>query len=298
MSIGGDVEDRVVGAMKQLGFTATDAKAYVALLKNHPATGYELAARSGVPRSAVYGVLKRLEGLGLVNAVQEKPAKYQPLPPPRLLELVESRFGRTLEDLKESLSRLDDRPSEMVTWSIQGYNSVLEQARSLIEGSRKSLYASLWRREVERLAQPLKSAVGRGVEVVLFSFTPLPGGTGRHFTYAITERELERYWSHKIIMVSDHARALVGGAERTEDNRAVVTEEAALVEMAISNLVLDITLYGQRSGEDTRDVVSRLTVHLAPVEDLLGEREQSVVSRGRPLSGESGLPRTPSTKDF
>jgi sugar-specific transcriptional regulator TrmB len=280
VSIGGDVEDRVIVAMKQLGFTTTDAKAYVALLKNHPATGYELAARSGVPRSAVYGVLKRLEGLGLVNAVQDKPAKYQPLSPTRFLELVESRFGRTLEDLKESLSRLDDKPTDMVTWTIQGYSQVLEQARALIEGSRKSLYASLWGREAERLAAPLKAASATGIEVVLFSFTPLPPETGRHLSYGISERGLERYWSHKVIMVSDHQRALIGGAERTEDNRAVVTEEAALVEMAISNLVMDITLFGQRTGSDTSEVVSKLTVHLAPVEELLKSAGSKIQANG------------------
>lgn len=269
MTIGGGVEDRVTSAMKQLGFTATDAKAYVALLKNNPATGYELAARSGVPRSAVYGVLKRLEGLGLVNAVQKKPAKYRPLPPPRLLELVESRFNRTLDDLKESLDDLDDGPSESVTWTIQGYTPVIEAARTLIEGSEKCLYASLWGREAERLATPLLEHVGKGLEVVLFSFTPLPSGTGRHFSYNIPERELESYWSHKVIMVSDQKKALIGGAEQTEDNRAVVTEESALVEMAISNLVLDITLFGQRRDVDTSSVVSSLTAHLAPVEELV-----------------------------
>jgi hypothetical protein len=48
-----------------------------------------------------------------------------------------------------------------------------------------------------------------------------------------------------------------------------VTDEEALVEMALSNLILDITLYGERRGVDTRDVVTLLTAHMAPVDDLL-----------------------------
>ena len=35
------LEERIVGAMRQLGFTASDARIYLALLKRHPATGYE-----------------------------------------------------------------------------------------------------------------------------------------------------------------------------------------------------------------------------------------------------------------
>lgn len=275
MTVRAGVEDRVVAAMKELGFTVTDAKAYVALLKNHPATGYELAARSGVPRSAVYNVLKRLEGLGLVTAVQEKPAKYRPLPPEHLLELVESRFNRTLDDLRESLEGLASPTTEAATWTVQGYNAMLEQARSLVEGASTSLYGSLWRREAERLLPSLHRAVNKNAEVVLFSFNPLPEGTGHHYSYQIDERSLESYWAHKIILIADGARALIGSAEETEDNRVVVTEEAALVEMALSNLVLDITLFGQRQGVDTSTVVTRLTEHLAPVEDLVAAASMS-----------------------
>ena len=42
-----------------------------------------------------------------------------------------------------------------------------------------------------------------------------------------------------------------------------------LVEMARSNLVLDMTLFGERSGTDTSEVVSNLTAHLAPIEELV-----------------------------
>jgi sugar-specific transcriptional regulator TrmB len=255
--------------MNELGFTVTDAKAYVALVKSHPATGYELAARSGVPRSAVYNVLKRLEGLGLVTAVQDKPAKYRPLPPAHLMELVESRYARTLQDLRDSLEGLAAPTAEAATWTTHGYDATLEQARGLIEGAKGSIHASLWAREAERLATPLRRAVERGVENVLFSFNPLPAGTGRHFSYGIEGHLLEKYWQHKIIMISDNSRALIGGAEETDDNRVVVTEEPALVEMAISNLVLDITLFGQRRGVDTAEVVGRLARRLAPVDDLL-----------------------------
>ena len=64
----------------------------------------------------------------------------------------------------------------------------------------------------------------------------------------------------------------MGGADKTEDNRAVVTEEQTLVEMATNNLILDITLLGQRNQEDVSDVVRGLTERLAPVDHLLEGR--------------------------
>jgi sugar-specific transcriptional regulator TrmB len=265
------MEDRVISAMQQLGFTATDAKAYIGLLKSHPATGYELAARTGVPRSAIYNVLGRLESLGLVNVVHEKPARYLPLKPDRLFEMLSARFSTSLDDLRGAIKTLAVRPQEAATWTLVGYRSMLEQAGALVHSAEQSVVASLWAREALALEPALLAAQARGVDVVLFSFNPLPTQLGTIFSYGIPAERLERYWTHKVILIADHARLLVGGAEQSEDTRSVVTEETALVEMAMSNLVLDLTLFGQRKRCDTGQVIAGLTAHLAPVEDLVAE---------------------------
>lgn len=261
-----DVESQVVGALKELGLTATEGKAYVALLKNHPATGYELAARSQVPRSAIYGVLKKLEAVGLINAIQQKPAKFVPLPPQRLMELLESRFRQNLDALDGALSQFSVDGPDTVTWTFVGYSQMLEQARALIERATEIVYLSAWRREVLALETPLRAAAESGVDVVVFSFNRLPQGIGKTFAYDIPEDELETYWPHRIILVGDRRHLLVGGAEPTEDNRSVVTEEPPLVEVAMSNLVLDLTLYGQRKGLEMTPVIERLTPPLPPIE--------------------------------
>ncbi len=266
------MEERIIAALKQLGFTTTAARAYLALLKNHPATGYELASRSKVPRSAIYNVLGRLESLGLVNAVQDKPAKYVPLAPERLFELLATRFEKSLGELEVSLESLGGGTPETITWTLQGYGNLLDRAAALIVGSEKSLYASLWLREANALAEPLRRAKAAGVDVVLFSFNALPEDLGELYCYGIPEAELEGHWEHKVILVSDQRRCLVGGAAQTEENRTVITEEAALVEMAISNLVLDVTLAGERLGTDTAEVVARLAVDLAPLDELLARQ--------------------------
>ena len=102
------MERKELSAMTELGFTKSESKVNTALLKKQPATGYELAASSGVPRSAIYNILKKLESGGLINAIQDKPARYVPLPPEHLCELLKGRFDTTLEDLKRSLDSLVD----------------------------------------------------------------------------------------------------------------------------------------------------------------------------------------------
>ncbi len=263
------MEQDLTQAMKRLGFTANESRAYLALLQKHPATGYEMATASGVPRSAIYNVLRSLERQGLVNVVQEKPARYVPVPPERLFHLLESRFARDLAEVKARIETLARTQDEVVTWTVQGYTQMLDECRRLVGGARRVVMASLWQREAVALKDWLVAAPERGVEVVLFSFNPLPEGLGTQLSYNIPEAELESYWSHRIILIVDGEQVLLGGAEDTADNRVVVSREEPLVEVARSNLVLDITLYGERTGTDTAHAVSLLTAPLAPVEKLV-----------------------------
>ena len=101
--------------------------------------------------------------------------------------------------------------------------------------------------------------------------TPLPANVGRVFSYGIPGRRLEEYWDHRVILIADHKRAVIGGAEETEDNQAVVTEVEALIEIATSNLVLDLTLYGQRFDLDVTDEITHLVQRFAPIEELVAE---------------------------
>jgi sugar-specific transcriptional regulator TrmB len=266
-----ETEGRIVDALTQLNFTATDARAYIALLKGAPATGYEISARSGLPRSAIYTVLKKLEASGLINGIQQEPARYVPLPPERLFEMLESRFQRNLSQLKESLKGLRGKASEAPTWTLHGYPPMLEQAEQVIGSAKTILFGSLWGREASALAHRFREAVERGVEVILFSFTPLPVDLGQTYSYMIREEKLAAYWEHKIVLVADHERALIGGASETEHNQSVVTEVPALIEVATSNLVLDLTLFAQRQRFDPSEVIAKLIKHFAPIEELATE---------------------------
>jgi len=260
--------EQVEEALCQLGFNRSQVRLYLALLKQFPATGYELAARSGVPRAAIYHTLQELEKEGLVSKVQESPARYQPLEPERLLQMLKLRFQKHFTELEEGLKNIARPAAPAGTWNVIGYDQLIEQARVLIAGCRRSVHLSLWRREADQLADTLRQAQAEGREVVLFSFNPLPADCGRSFTYDIPEQKLEKHWPHKIILIADLEQALMGGAEKSTENRAVLTREPALVEMAISNLVLDLTLWGQRHGQDTSAVISGMTRFLAPIEDL------------------------------
>ena len=269
MPIGDQVEDRIVAVMKRFGYTGSDARTYIALSHEHPATGYELAARGGVPRSAIYGVLKRLEQAGLVNAIPGKPVRYVPIPAARLVAHLETRFARDIDDFLEGMDQIVETQSEAITWTVTGYDSVLAEATRLIGSAQESVICSLWSQEADQLLSSFNTGIERGIKTTLFSFTPLPEIDARVLSYGLSPEDLTRHWSRRIILVVDRTQLLIGATDGSRLDRAVISEEGMLVETAIANLVLDITLFGERQDTDVGPIVGDLTARHAPIEDLL-----------------------------
>jgi HTH-type transcriptional regulator, sugar sensing transcriptional regulator len=70
----------VVPALVALGFSLNESRAYAALLQESPSTGYEVGVRAQIPRSAVYGVLRRLVKAGAARSIAGTPERFAPSP--------------------------------------------------------------------------------------------------------------------------------------------------------------------------------------------------------------------------
>lgn len=268
MKRGDQVEDRIITIMNRFGYTGSEARTYIALLRQHPATGYELASLGGIPRSAIYNVLRRLEQAGLVNVIPGKPKRYAPLPPSRLIAHLEMRVSEDLKSFQESLEQVSHAQIDATTWTVTGYDSIIAEAMTLLDEAEEMVTCSLWRQEAELLSDSLQRAHNRGVKVTTFSFTSLPPLPGSVLSYGVSADLLETHWTRRMILVTDRARALVSTAEGSRIDRAVISDEMVLVETITGNLILDVTLFGERHGVDTGQVITSMTQRVAPLEQL------------------------------
>jgi len=240
--------------MCELGFTGYEAKAYVSLLQQYPATRYELSKNSGVPRSAIYDVINRLESYGAVSVISTQPEKYVPLPPEQFLRMLEQRFSQKIEVFRKSLSEIKIKMEPEQLWNLSGYQNLVSKAREMIQNAQESIYLSAWRSEVLELEKYLKEAETREVKVVIFSFTQIPE-IGFNYCYQMTEKELEKVWDHKIVLVRDHEELLMGEMNKVVEKKVAWTLNKAIVQIAENYIILDITLFGIRAGVDVRDAV-------------------------------------------
>jgi sugar-specific transcriptional regulator TrmB len=251
----------VVAALVALGFSLNESRAYHALLQESPATGYEVGVRASIPRSAVYGVLRRLVTAGAARSIAGTPERFAPAPAEEVLLLLRKRFDSSVTTLEEAVRQIDTTPPTPDAFSVKGYSRVIEEAERLIRGAQSRLVVSGWPREIAHLAAELRRAVKRKVYLVVFSHAALPQVPGEIFSYGLEESALEEFWKHRLVVVADDQRSLIGAAEMQPTDNAVVSETNAIAEIATSQVALDITLLSQRQKRDVQGVMAKMLGH-------------------------------------
>lgn len=251
-----------IALLGELGFARNEALAYLTLLEaaeKEGMTGYEVASQSGIPRSAVYTVLRKLENQGAAFAVGGKPARYLPLSPKRLLEQIDRATRSRLDRVDAGLRRIPRRSLPEPVWIISRYGEVLARADAMIRSAEESVYISVWDRELTELLPALRTANGnRRLHRVLHSpdrICERPPGFSCWIDDVSTD-EQKAAWSHKVLAVVDRREALIGGSEPEADNQAVYTRNPSLVDVATNHVILDITMLSQRNGRECRDDVA------------------------------------------
>ena len=251
-----------------LGLTRNQSLAYLTLLEDDGGeglTGYEVGARSGVPRSAVYNVLRQLEEAGAAFSVGNEPMRFIAAEPDGWVDRVRRTTASKLDTVADALKGLPRRSRPEPLWIVRRYDEVLERIAEMIRGAERSVYLSLWRREVERLRPTLDEVAGRDLHLVLHCPEPVPDPPRGFSAWIDADADAAKVgWSHKALVVVDRRAALIGGTEPEADNDAVWTTNPSLVDVATNHIILDVTLMSHRTGRPCEaDVAPMMRPHLA-----------------------------------
>ena len=167
------MEDEIIVQLSRFGFSKNESKTYLSLLEQNPATGYEISQRSGVPRSAIYDILKKMELNGMVSTIGNKPIQYIPVSITQLFQNLTSKFEHNIDELRKKMDSLDTTSSEGNVWNIKGYQAMIDHLRSIIDNAKSSIFCSIWDREYQEIRPQLEKANERDIEIVNFSFTDI-----------------------------------------------------------------------------------------------------------------------------
>jgi len=253
--------EALIADLVATGLAKNEALAWLTLLEDdgdQGLTGYEVAARSGIPRSAIYAVLRKLEAVGAAFQASADPALFAPTEPGIWIARQRQQAQGRLDAVAAGLARLPQRVRPEPVWIVNPYDDVLNRAIDMISRAQASVYLSAWDRELARLAPALASVGDRSLHRVLHApetlTSPPPGFSC--WVDDLAGDAGKAGWSHKLLVVVDRSEALIGGAEPQANNQAVWTRNPALVDIATNHIILDVTLLAAQAGRDCADAVA------------------------------------------
>jgi Cd2+/Zn2+-exporting ATPase len=218
--------------LAEIGFTEYEAKVYLALLHNHPATGYQLSKESGVPRSMVYESLKRLHRRGAaLETVEGRSTLYRPLPPDLLLDKHEAEYRRRVDTLRDGLGDLYSTTADDRVWSISGWGSVIQYATYLLGEAKEEAFLVLTDDDLEALHAEVLEACGRAVAVNTLLTGQGELNCGRVVRHPPLESELQGLTKTLLVAVDD-VEVLIASTGNHLETKATVTRNSDLVLIA------------------------------------------------------------------
>lgn len=233
-----------------LGLTEYEARVYLALLTDYPATGYQISKLAGIPRSMVYEALGRLEGRGAVlKSVEEKATLYRPISPAILLDRYEREARKRAEVLRTQLMPLFHHEESDRLWNFSGRREALAAARDLIESAQRELMLVMTDADVEVLYPALAAAHERGVALGVILTGEAPFSFGQVVRHPKRETELHGMVETLIVVADEREFLIASGHFATT---ATVTTNRNMV--LIARQFIWMELFAQRIfarlGED------------------------------------------------
>jgi HTH-type transcriptional regulator, sugar sensing transcriptional regulator len=216
-----------------IGFSEYEAKAYLALVRESPATAYEIAKRSGIPTSKIYEVLnKLLERDAVLKIEHSRKKKFLPLSPDELIAQYRSRIDDTLTSLQEGLSLYQRDQNLSYIWNILDYDTLMEKAQHLIKKAGRQLLLSLWEEEMHYLDGEIRNAIRRQVKVAAIHFGQHKSMPGQMYQHSIEDTLYAEKGGRILVIVADSQEVLFGKIAAGNKVEGANSRNAAFVDMA------------------------------------------------------------------
>lgn len=155
--------DENIATLKGLGLTMYEAQAYVTLTSLISSTAVEVSEKSGIPRSKIYDVLKKLNEKNFIDIEDGRPLTYNVKSPVEVLSREKERLESEIDDTIARLTNIYENGMSQVQapiWRIYGVEKIINQELEIIKRAKQSVnmrIGFLFENEGEKLVSALKN---------------------------------------------------------------------------------------------------------------------------------------------
>ena len=220
----------LVRSVQELGLSEYEAKVYLALLDESPASGYKVAQNSGVPRSKVYEVLNGLARRGIVLVNHSDPVQYAPLPSTELVARRRHEMEQSVDVAEQSLERyVSNAISRGVIWDIAGREEIFERAREIAGRAERTILVEIWHEDASELREALSEASVRNVDIGVVAYGEPEYPFARVYYHDLVDEVTRGLGARWIVLSADMREVVTGIVSLEKESRAAWTTHPGLV---------------------------------------------------------------------
>lgn len=134
--------DENINLLNKIGLTMYESQAYLALTLLISANAVEIAEKAEIPRSKIYGVLKRLAEKDFIEIESGRPLTYNVNSPVEVLTREKEKLNSEIDDGISRLTNIYENGMSQVQapiWRIYGVDKIIAQELEIIKRAKKSI---------------------------------------------------------------------------------------------------------------------------------------------------------------
>ncbi|RVT81728.1 TrmB family transcriptional regulator [Rhodobacteraceae bacterium CCMM004] len=151
----------------RMGFSEPEARAYAALITVQPATAYEVAKTSGLPRANAYNAVTNLVAKGAVQPVTSQPVKYAITSPEHFFAQIAEDTRTAAETIRDQVAALAVPAGSDFVEVSDGRLALVDKVASLIASATTTLQAKANAGLLAPFRDALSQAIDRGVRITV-----------------------------------------------------------------------------------------------------------------------------------
>lgn len=216
--------------LRRFGFTSTESRVYVALLRISPATGYAVAREAGLARANTYTALERLAARGITARLPGRPGRYLAVDPAAVTGRLDREWRRDLDALAEQLAAVNRRGAGLAPPPhefLADRTTLLDRVAACARSAREELLGVVGPWAAEIFADLARTTGSRATVRILSLGTPAPQGAQLR---QVSTQEISTYWGGlPLAVASDRRMAVLGLLADNGGASGIVTGHAAEV---------------------------------------------------------------------
>ena len=159
---------------KDLGFTELEARIYLHLLSDSPATGYAIAKAINKPFSNTYKALADMDTKGLVLTDNSGDVQlFRAIPYSEVLSRLSKDYLSKINTAGEILSKIQESPDDESIYNLQSPEIVFEKFNSMLKEAKTIAIVDIYPKVTDVFQKSIEIATKNGVQVILKTNNPI-----------------------------------------------------------------------------------------------------------------------------